>query len=252
MWPIFNICLGQNRSPGYPRIQPFNFPEKLTEGQKAKALCSAVDGIGPFKFHWYKNDQPLVSSSHLTIQNVEDYSVLLINSLQTDHAGNYSCTVISSLGRDSYSSQLVINVPPSLIQEPDDHTLEEGNTAIFSCRATGFPVPTVTWTSDVGNKEMLDHERMNSYPNGTLVISDVKKSDEGMYSCSVSNNIGQDLHKLVSLNVIVPARFEEKFTMKNVRRGETATLKCEAVGDKPLSITWTKDKAEIDFKKHTR
>lgn len=53
-------------------------------------------------------------------------------------------------------------------------------------------------------------------------------------------------------SVAVPARFEEKFTMQTVRRGETATLKCEAVGDKPLSITWTKDKAEIDFKKHTR
>ncbi|GFQ85147.1 down syndrome cell adhesion molecule-like protein 1 homolog, partial [Trichonephila clavata] len=102
------------------------------------------------------------------------------------------------------------------------------------------------------NKELLEHSRMISYPNGTLVISDVKKSDEGIYKCSVNNNIGQGLRKLVSLNVIVPARFEEKFTMKNVRRGETATLKCEAVGDKPLSITWTKDKAEIDFKKHTR
>lgn len=51
---------------------------------------------------------------------------------------------------------------------------------------------------------------------------------------------------------LVPARFEEKFVVKTVRRGETATLKCEAIGDKPLSITWTKDKAEIDFKKHTR
>ncbi|GFX19859.1 down syndrome cell adhesion molecule-like protein 1 homolog [Trichonephila clavipes] len=102
------------------------------------------------------------------------------------------------------------------------------------------------------DQDLLEQGRMISYPNGTLVISEVEKSDEGIYKCSISNNIGQDLHKLVSLNVIVPARFEEKFTMKNVRRGETATLKCEAVGDKPLSITWTKDKAEIDFKKHTR
>ncbi|GBM46999.1 Titin [Araneus ventricosus] len=237
---------------GYPRIQPFNFPEKLTEGQNAKVLCSAVEGIGPFKFHWYKNDQPLISSSHITIQNHADFSLLLINSLQTDHSGNYSCTVISALGRDSYSSQLIINVPPSLVQEPEDQTLEEGNTAIFSCRAIGFPHPTVIWTRDQENKDSLENERMASHPNGTFVITNVKKSDEGMYSCSVSNNIGRDLHKLVSLNVIVPARFEEKFTMKNVRRGETATLKCEAVGDKPLSITWTKDKAEIDFKKHTR
>lgn len=94
---------------GYPRIQPFMFPEKLTEGQKAKLLCSVLDGLGPFKFHWYKNDQPLLSSPHIMIQNHDDYSGLFINSLGIDDAGNYSCTVISSLGRDSYSSQLVIN-----------------------------------------------------------------------------------------------------------------------------------------------
>ncbi|GBM75401.1 Down syndrome cell adhesion molecule [Araneus ventricosus] len=204
----------RKRSLGYPRIQPFNFPEKLTEGQKTKILCTVIDGTGPFKFLWYKNDHALTTSSSVTIQNSEEYSMLLFNSLSTDHGGNYSCVVTNSFGRDSYSSQLVIN--------------------------------------EERNKESFEEERIKTYSNGTLIISSVKKSDEGIYKCTISNNIGQDLHKLVSLTVIVPARFEEKFTMKNVRRGETATLKCEAVGDKPLSITWTKDKAEIDFKKHTR
>ncbi|GFY63247.1 titin [Trichonephila inaurata madagascariensis] len=237
---------------GNPRIQPFIFPEKLTEGQKTKVLCTVIEGSGPFKFFWYKNDHALTSSSSVTIQNGEEYSMLLFNSLSTEHGGNYSCVVTNAFGRDSYSSQFIINVPPSISQEPVDQTLQEGNAASFLCHASGFPQPTVTWMKEEGSKEIIEDERIKKFSNGTLIILNVKKTDEGIYGCTVSNNIGQDLHKLVSLTVFVPARFEEKFTMKNVRRGETATLKCEAVGDKPLSITWTKDKAEIDFKKHTR
>ncbi|XP_035221096.1 Down syndrome cell adhesion molecule-like protein 1 homolog isoform X12 [Stegodyphus dumicola] len=249
-----SIIFGQKASAGYPRIQPFSFPEKLTEGQKTKALCTVIEGISPFKFIWYKNEQTLMTSPYITIQNNEDYSVLLINSLRTNHAGNYTCVVTSSLGRDSYSSQLVVNVPPSLVQDPEDQILQEGHTAVFSCQATGHPPPQVTWERDQENKDVFENEsdRIQTFENGTFILSNIKKSDEGFYSCSVSNNIGRDIRKLVSLIVIVPARFEEKFTLQSVRRGETATLKCEAIGDKPLSITWTKDKAEIDFKKHTR
>lgn len=93
----------------YPRIQPFSFPDKLTEGQKAKALCTLTEGVGPFKFLWYKNDQAITSSVYTNIENNKDYSLLFINSLTTDHAGNYTCVVTSSVGRDSYSSQLVVN-----------------------------------------------------------------------------------------------------------------------------------------------
>lgn len=81
----------------------------MTEGQKTKALCTVLEGVGPFKFLWYKNDQTIGSSNSVTIQNNEDYSVLFINSLSVDHSGNYSCVVTSSMGRDSYSSQLVVN-----------------------------------------------------------------------------------------------------------------------------------------------
>ncbi|KAF8793104.1 Down syndrome cell adhesion molecule-like [Argiope bruennichi] len=191
---------------GYPRIQPFNFPEKLTEGQKTKVLCTVIDGTGPFKFLWYKNDHSLATSPSVTIQNSEEYSMLLFNSLSTDHGGNYSCVVSNSFGRDSYSSQLIINVPPTVVQEPVDQTLEEGFKASFLCQATGHPEPSITWQRDETNKENFEEERIKTFSNGTLIITSVKKRDEGIYKCTISNNIGQDLHKLVSLTVIVLER----------------------------------------------
>ncbi|EEC10132.1 cell adhesion molecule, putative [Ixodes scapularis] len=38
--------------------------------------------------------------------------------------------------------------------------------------------------------------------------------------------------------IILPARFEQKFSVESVRRGDTAILRCEAVGDSPMGVTW--------------
>lgn len=56
--------------------------------------------------------------------------------------------------------------------------------------------------SDQENGENFDSERTQVFSNGSLVINNIKKSDEGSYSCSISNNIGKDIHKLVTLTVI--------------------------------------------------
>ncbi|GIZ00676.1 down syndrome cell adhesion molecule [Caerostris extrusa] len=50
----------------------------------------------------------------------------------------------------------------------------------------------------------------------------------------------------------VPARFENKFQVETVRWGETAILHCEAFGDKPITLTWTKNQMPISEKESTR
>ncbi|GIZ00403.1 down syndrome cell adhesion molecule homolog [Caerostris extrusa] len=50
----------------------------------------------------------------------------------------------------------------------------------------------------------------------------------------------------------VPARFEEKFKVEIVRRGDIAALRCDATGDQPISIIWFKDKKELEITKLSR
>lgn len=38
--------------------------------------------------------------------------------------------------------------------------------------------------------------------NGTLIINGIKKEDEGVYQCTVSNDVGTPLHKSATLRVI--------------------------------------------------
>ncbi|XP_035221095.1 Down syndrome cell adhesion molecule homolog isoform X11 [Stegodyphus dumicola] len=237
------------------KIQPFIFPPSLTVGTRASTLCSTTAGKG-LQFQWLRNGQRLDKSSNIQIRSYIDSSVILIEPLTEDDSGNYTCVVKSDSHTDSFTATLVVLIPPSWIQRPVDQDVLAGNSVIIPCHASGKPEPNIHWS--VSNQEdasyfvIINNESLNVLSNGSLYIPSVTKNYQGIYKCNVSNGVGIHLEATMALRVIVPARFEEKFTLQSVRRGETATLKCEAIGDKPLSITWTKDKAEIDFKKHTR
>jgi len=50
----------------------------------------------------------------------------------------------------------------------------------------------------------------------------------------------------------VAAHFETKFRAETVRKGHEARLRCEAIGDKPLTITWMKDKMPFNIRDESR
>ncbi|XP_055939185.1 cell adhesion molecule DSCAML1-like isoform X8 [Argiope bruennichi] len=246
-----NVLLGESTL----MIQPFSFPAESVIGRRVSATCTPSAGE-KMEFKWLRNGKELSKGSNVDIRSFSDLSNLVIDPLSEEDSGNYTCVVNARGMTASYTTTLVVLVPPSWSYMPSDTDALNGDSVFLNCKGTGIPKPTVIWSRTQGeNMDFIPLANSNNpslLANGSLHFNSIDKTDEGMYKCNVSNGIGNPLLKTIIVKVIVPARFEEKFTMKNVRRGETATLKCEAVGDKPLSITWTKDKAEIDFKKHTR
>lgn len=94
-------------------------------------------------------------------------------------------------------------------------------------------------------KPILSSSRSRVFQNGSLVIHSVVKSDEGEYLCQVTNSVGSGLSKVIKVTVHVAAHFDTKFRAETVRKGQEARLKCEASGDRPLTIVWTKDKTKV-------
>ncbi|KAG0424716.1 hypothetical protein HPB47_028083, partial [Ixodes persulcatus] len=136
---------------------------------------------------------------------------------------------------------------PQWESPPRDVSAALDGPASLDCLAVGYPTPTVRWAkeepvSEDGETDLrpvsLVGARVSQLSNGTLFIREVRKEDAGNYHCTVSNGLGQDLHKLATLSLHVPARFEQKFSVESVRRGDTAILRCEAVGDSPMGVTW--------------
>ncbi|KAH7636186.1 mdscam3 [Dermatophagoides farinae] len=241
-----------------PVIEPFKFPQSLHQSQRYNLLCTVVKGDPPIKVEWYKDGKKLTIGSlpHTNIIHVTDYSVTLaFESVQPDHRGNYTCVASNGAGSSSHSATMVIHVPPRWRIEPTDVTVVKGRNAIIDCDTDAYPEPVITWSRaeglDINNELPSNFKPINSnghyrsYENGSLVIHNSHKSDTGYYMCAASNGIGPGISKVIKITVNVAATFETKFRTETVHRGLEARIKCSANGDKPVTISWFKDKAPL-------
>ena len=63
-------------------------------------------------------------------------------------------------------------------------------TVTIECTSTGIPTPTISWS--LNGEPLITGDRHVIYNNGTLVIHNTTKSDEGKYSCTAKNIEGED------------------------------------------------------------
>ena len=76
-----------------------------------------------------------------------------------------------------------------------DQTLNEGDTAFFTCQATGTPIPKIRWYLNgapvmISNtmKYMISELLLNpTTKNNTLKILGAASSDIGTYTCNATN-----------------------------------------------------------------
>ena len=92
---------------------------------------------------------------------------------------------------------------------------------------------------------------MQTLVNGTLYILEAVKEDAGFYLCEASNGIGSTLSSVVRLNIHIPAHFKERYQQMKVLRNEKVQLVCNAFGEFPLKIMWSKEgKGSITTSEH--
>ena len=73
---------------------------------------------------------------------------------------------------------------------------------IFSCNATGNPVPTISWTRNGSPVNKTINSRIKfSEDKKQLKIMDVYRTDSGEYRCVASNSFGNDSSNAATLDV---------------------------------------------------
>ena len=103
------------------------------------------------------------------------------------------------------------SVFPSFSKTPDDVTVRAGTTARLECAAQGYPAPQIAWQKDGGDDFPAARERrMHIMPNDDVFfIVSVKSSDQGVYSCTATNEAGT---KVANASVNVLGKFVNKMT----------------------------------------
>ncbi|KAK7068698.1 hypothetical protein SK128_024054 [Halocaridina rubra] len=236
-----------------PEIVPFKFPETAGwDGAFAPVICVVAAGDTPMNISWHYNggiQLPLGTDS----QTIGDRtSILTISSISWLHSGDYECLAENSAGKASFVTELLVQVPPRWIVEPADKAFALGSDARLECKADGFPRPSLGWKKAAGRtpgdyRDLgVDNPNVKVTDDGTLQIGNIQKSHEGYYLCEANNGIGAGLSTVIYVRVQAPPQFKIHNRNQTARRGEDAVLECEAEGETPIGILWSKNKLNVD------
>ncbi|XP_060838279.1 cell adhesion molecule Dscam2 isoform X47 [Rhopalosiphum padi] len=245
-----------------PQILPFSFGDNPSNaGDKVQVGCTVAKGDQPLRITWNFYGEELSSNMGVSTMAVGDsMNVLFIPSVAPSNRGNYTCVAKNPTGYDSYTAQLLVNVPPRWILEPTDKAFAQGGDAKIECKADGFPKPQVTWKKAIGNspgdykdiKDLKPGSDDIKVDEGTLSIHNIQKNHEGHYLCEAVNGIGSGLSAVITISVQAPPHFEIKARNQTSEKGQPAVLECMAKGEKPIGIVWNMNNKRLDAKEEER
>ncbi|KAJ0061436.1 hypothetical protein NL108_000857 [Boleophthalmus pectinirostris] len=216
-------------------------PQEFNEGDDADLVCD-VASSPPAEIVWKYKFNVIKSAKDVRFK-VLDNGHLLIRGIKKADEGMYSCEarVIARGELDFRPIKVVINVLPSIRprQSEVNATAGELSTAMLACDADGFPEPTVTWAHN--GVVLVSGDKYSVNEDGSeLLIRDVKKVDEGEYTCVARNKAGETAQE-VSLKVFVPPKITFLNNQSASEFDDHVTLTCEASGDPTPSIQWSYD-----------
>ncbi|XP_043207619.1 Down syndrome cell adhesion molecule-like protein Dscam2 isoform X5 [Amphibalanus amphitrite] len=235
-----------------PEIFPFPALDALSDGDDASLQCYVYKGDTPMTISWTFHGRDVSMEREFTTQAFGDRtSMLLVKSVSHGHSGTYTCRARNAAGATQLSTSLVVRVPPRWIIEPTDKEFALSSTAEIQCKADGFPKPRMAWKKAAGSRpedyRALGHSdsSIQVRDDGTLVINSIQKRDEGYYLCEADNQIGPTLSAVIYVNVQAPPHFEIKLRNQTARLGDPAVLVCEARGEQPITIKWSRNGAPL-------
>nr|XP_049465887.1 Down syndrome cell adhesion molecule-like protein Dscam2 isoform X31 [Anopheles coluzzii] len=242
-----------------PSVFPFDFGDEPVDMMNTVSInCVVSKGDTPIMIEWLFNGNRVTTNDGINImKSGQKISILSIESVQSRHAGNYTCVARNNAGESQHTSELKVIVPPRWILEPTDKAFAQGSNAKVECKADGFPKPQVTWKKAVGDtpgeyKDLRSNDSSIRVEEGSLFIQNIQKSNEGYYLCEAINGIGSGLSAVTLITVQAPPEFVEKLRNQTARRGEPSVLQCEAKGEKPIGILWNMNNIRLDPKSDNR
>ncbi|XP_037503799.1 obscurin isoform X1 [Rhipicephalus sanguineus] len=177
------------------------FTKRLTDTEASPSeplkLVAKVKGYPEPEITWRYNGKVIEPSMRYTMSKEGETCTLTIPWPESKDCGLYECLAKNPVGEDKCSARVTIREkgePPSFVKRLENLRVPEGDTATFTARIAGSPMPEVKWFKDGEELEMTRRHKMELEPNGTLrlTIRDCKPEDLGEYRASIYNPYGSD------------------------------------------------------------
>ncbi|XP_077013357.1 hemicentin-1 isoform X4 [Tamandua tetradactyla] len=229
-----------------PRIRSSEVHYTVNENSQAILPCVA-DGIPTPAINWKKDN--VLLADLLGKYTAEPYGELILENVVPEDSGTYTCVANNAAGEDTHTVSLTVHVLPTFTELPGDVSLNRGERLQLSCKATGVPLPKLTWTF---NNNIIPAHFDSINGHSELVIERVSKEDSGTYVCTADNSVGF-VKAIGFVYVKEPPVFKGDDPSNWIEPlGGNAILNCEVKGDPAPTIHWSRMGVEIEISRRIR
>ncbi|KAL4716781.1 hypothetical protein ACJJTC_001937, partial [Scirpophaga incertulas] len=235
-----------------PQLEEILLAQDLQEGQIVQIHCNLKSGDSPVYYSWLKDGKKIPTHLKIVERSMEVFSVLIIKNVSLDHCGTYTCVAANHVAKVNRTVNLYIKVAPKWSEEPQNTSLLLGRSGHISCNANGYPQPQTHWlkkdvVSDTWRPVLeVAGGGVLSLSNGSLIFDSVALSDAGLYTCHLENGVGEALSKTIWISVNKPVTFDVVSRNMTAKLGQHVTIECQAKGDDPIRIMWTRNSKPIN------
>uniref|UniRef100_A0A672L2H7 Inactive tyrosine-protein kinase 7 n=1 Tax=Sinocyclocheilus grahami TaxID=75366 RepID=A0A672L2H7_SINGR len=177
-------------------------PETEAEIQSSSqvVLRCNIDGHPRPTNRWHKDGTLLSEKSH-KINNKD--RTLTLPSASPDDNGVYYCCAKNAAGHvcsnDNFTLNIIDKSFPQPVVKPEDLVVMRNEEALFHCQFTAEPLPTVEWYHE--NEPVANKSRVFILSNGSLLITQVKQRNTGLYKCVARGPHGPPVSLEASLRI---------------------------------------------------
>uniref|UniRef100_A0A672ZHY3 Ig-like domain-containing protein n=1 Tax=Sphaeramia orbicularis TaxID=375764 RepID=A0A672ZHY3_9TELE len=252
-------------SPVAPTVPSVSFSPsgEIVEGSSVTLTCTSDANPPVTKYTWYKR-------GNNRLQSRGEGQQFVLSFIKSSDSGSYSCVAENSLGR-KMSEYIYIDVkceilcsleilmqqrinkgtifihsfihsvksppdPPRLpsVSVSPSGQIVEGSSVTLTCTSDANPpVTKYTWYKRGKNQPQSGGEGQQ------FVLSFIKSSDSGLYSCVAENSLEQKMSKFVHIDVKLSPPL---LPSGQIVQGSSVTLTCTSDANPPVTkYTWYKE-----------
>lgn len=207
-------------------VQPQS--QTVNSGATVTFSVTAV-GTAPLSYRWQFNGMEVAGATDPALE---------LKTVKASNAGTYTVVVSNAAGSvTSTAATLVINVPLSILLQPQGQTVIAGTNVSFAVSAAGTPPLSYQWQKS----EMP----IPGATNATLTLTNIQPADAGNYAVLVSNPSGSVTSAVATLTVNLPPLISGQPQSQTVVVGTTVSLVVTVSGTEPLGYQWRKNTADL-------
>ncbi|XP_072026270.1 neuroglian-like [Amphiura filiformis] len=232
-----------------------NPPDDTTIAPRESVTMTCQAGGSPASsISWLINGKPeseVEANPRRTITSGQGSGQIIVTNAEQSDSAVFQCVAKNIYGEEITSVFLnVLAIPAEIRKRPlASYEEAEGETVEMRCEPYGKPNPTVTWSFEgtkitPGGRFTVEE---GGSDDGMLRITELEKTDSGMYNCNVTNDFGTDA---ASPRLIVRKQttVTEGPGAAEVTANENIVLKCVVDSDPDLELVvlWEFEGVEID------